>query len=164
MDKFEQLYHKYKNLVYWIAMQRVHDHQKAEDCVQDTFMFLFSNLDKINESDSVSAKNYIAAVAQGKAISMYRKSKFEFVVFTQDMSQQINIDDWQIFEDYDTLELSLAIDKLTEEKRNMVILKYYHGLKSNEIGNIYGISDALVRKRLQTALSELRSHLEVTKS
>ncbi len=159
MDKFEYLYHKYKNLVHWIAMQKVHDSQRAEDCVQDTFVFLMYNLDKIDDADSVSTKNYIAAVAQGKAISMYRKEKFRMVSFVNDLGSSDISADESALDAYDSVELSCAIDKLDDEKKNIIILKYYHGLTSKEIGKIYCISDALVRKRLQNALSELRKIL-----
>ena len=160
MDKFEYLYHKYKNLVHWIAMQKLHDSQKAEDCVQDTFVWLFANLNKIDDADSPSTKNYIATVAQGKAISMYRKEKFRLVSFAQDLGSS-DISEYETqFDDYDSVELGCAIDKLDDEKKNIVILKYFYGLKSKEIGKLYGISDALVRKRLQLALKELHEILK----
>lgn len=141
-------------------MQKLHDPQRAEDCVQDTFVWLLSNIDKIDDYDSPRTKNYIAAVAQGKAISMYRKEKFRLVSFVNDLGSSDISAYESALDDYDSVELSLAIDKLDDEKKNIIILKYYNGLRSKEIGKIYGISDALVRKRLQNALTELREILK----
>ena len=42
----------------------------------------------------------------------------------------------------------------------MLQLKYVYGLSSKDIGKIFGISDALVRKKIQLAIQKLRTWMQ----
>lgn len=156
--KFQLLYEKYGKLVYWIAMQKLGNKEKAEDCVQETFLYIANNLKKVGEIDSKSTKCYIATIAEGKAISLYRKEIRHVANLYDDGKMSTDITSFGL---YDSAELSFAIDRLDDETKNMVYLRYVYGFTSKEIGSFYGISDALVRKKLQKGLCELKKFMEV---
>ena len=68
-------------------------------------------------------------------------------------------DDLSYFENFDALELTHAFDSvLNEEEKIYIYLKYIYGYKSLEIAKMYGISDALVRKKLERAKNKLKKY------
>lgn len=65
------------------------------------------------------------------------------------------------FENYDTVEIFSAFDKvLGEEEKNYLYLKYIYGYKSSEIAEMYGISDTLVRKKIERSKAKLKKYYE----
>ncbi len=154
-DKFTALYEKYKNLLYYIAFSKVHNNEVAEECVQETFFYVAKHFDKIGEIDSGKTKGYLAAVVTGFAIDYYNKeNKVDISSSDDDKS-----DDLSYFENFDALELTHAFDSvLNEEEKIYIYLKYIYGYKSLEIAKMYGISDALVRKKLERAKNKLKKY------
>lgn len=57
------------------------------------------------------------------------------------------------------LDLRRAINRLDEDLRLIVVLRYYSGMDATEVGAILGIPSATVRTRLRRALRVLREQL-----
>lgn len=51
-NKFEKIYENYWRLAYSIALKVLRSEADAEDVVQQTFLYLFRNLDKVRDVDS----------------------------------------------------------------------------------------------------------------
>jgi len=65
--------------------------------------------------------------------------------------------------DLETQRLLLdAVSALPAPAREVLVLRYYHGMSAAEIARSRGISPAAARKRLQRATEELRQHLDRT--
>ena len=50
--KFEDIYGKYKKMMFWIANQILNDERDIEEVVQDSFIKIIRNLDKIEKINS----------------------------------------------------------------------------------------------------------------
>lgn len=50
-SKFEKIYERYKNLMFYTAMQILNHRQDAEDAVHQAFVSIIDNIDKISEPD-----------------------------------------------------------------------------------------------------------------
>lgn len=157
-DNFLRLYNTYNDLLYWIADKKTKSVEDAEECVQETFLYVAKNFDKIDDVDSNRTKCYLATIVTGFAIDIYNKSKKELFVSTDDENNSIEI---EYFENYEKTELTLAIDNvLDEESRVFFYLKYVYGYKSKEIADMYNVKDTYVRKKLQYAREKLRNELD----
>ncbi|HTF86994.1 MAG TPA: sigma-70 family RNA polymerase sigma factor [Planctomycetota bacterium] len=67
----------------------------------------------------------------------------------------------EIIERLDTQRMIVElVRELHEPSRSTIVLRYFEGLSSEEIGRRMGVSDATVRWRLQKALDQLRSRLQ----
>ena len=156
-DKFILLYEKYKNLLYFIAFGKTHSKEIAEECVQETFFYVSKHFDKIGEVDSNKTKGYLATVVTGFAIDFFNKEN----KFDQFSTDDESTTDLSYFENYDTVEIFSAFDKvLGEEEKNYLYLKYIYGYKSSEIAEMYGISDTLVRKKIERSKAKLKKYYE----
>lgn len=160
--KFEELYNSYKDLLYWIAFQKVKIVEDAEECVQETFFYVAKNFNKIDIVESRRTKSYLATIVTGFAIDIYNKSiKIDFASNDDAVELYNNeADELKYYESYGKVELLSVFDKaLDEEDRVFFYLKYIYGYKSSEIAEMYHIKDSYVRKRLQYSKEKLRKHL-----
>ena len=157
-EKFTYLYDTYKNLMYWIAIKKTNCIEDAEECVQDTFFYATKHFDRIGEVDSKRTKCYLSTIVSGFAINIYNKSINES---TAEFNQEIENDsDGDAFNEFDSVEISVMIDKiLCEQDKILLYLKYVYGYKSVEIADIYGVNDTYVRKRIQRAKKKLKDSL-----
>lgn len=162
-EKFKNLYYKYVKLVYWIAEKRVKSHFLAEECVQETFMYLAKNFHKVGEVESPATKRYVATIAEGMAINAYNK-EHRGVVDDRACEKIDNIgeeDEQLSFERFDAAELSAIIDKaLSDDEKTRIFLRYVYGYKINEISRILGESYYETRKHLSHAMSKIKQHIE----
>lgn len=159
-EDFTLLYEKYNKLVMWISMQKLNGRTDlAEECVQETFLYIAKNFDKIKDAEPDSAKSYIATVAEGFAIKCYkREHKIISVSFEEDYTQNESTE--AELSAFDSAELSDTINGLEDEDKNLLWLKYVYGLSSREMAEIYGVSDALIRKRISAARKRLKELME----
>lgn len=162
-NRFKELYDKYKDLLYWIALKKVHNTEDAEDCVQETFFYVAKNFDKIDDVYSKRTKAYLSTIVTGFAIDIYNKSNKIDVISSDDENETFGNEASQLkyFENFDRIYLATVIKNvLDEESRVFLYLKYIYGYKSREIAEIYNIKDSYVRKKLQYAKTKLKKHLE----
>lgn len=160
-DKFQLLYDTYCDLLYWIALKRTNCIEDAEECVQETFLYVAKHFDKIGEINSKKTKIYLSTIVTGFAIDIYNDSqKAEFIEIDNDNETA----DLKYYESFGKIELLAIVDDvLDEENRVFFHLKYLYNYKSKEIAEIYNVKDSYVRKRLEYARNKLRKILEERK-
>lgn len=156
--KFIALYNLYKDLLYWIARKRVKNSQDAEDCVQDTFLYVAKNFNKIDKIDSKRTKAYLSTIVTGFAIDIYNKS---LKSKNSSITLATELDDLEVFEQYDKIDLLAVFDEvLDEESKILFYLKYIYGYKSAEIAELYNVKDSYIRKKLQYSRDKLKKALK----
>ena len=74
-SKFEQIYMKYKGLMFYVANDILHNEHDAEDAVHQAFIKIAENIKKIMEVDCPKTKGYVVTIVENKAIDLYRKNK-----------------------------------------------------------------------------------------
>lgn len=144
--KFEQLYHRYKNLIFYIAKHILADDFLAEDAVHETFLRILKNLDKIDDADCHKAKSFIVIVAENIAIDIYRKHK---------RTATASLDMLEFRPAYpcfgpELLENSveIAIDALPASYAAALKMKYLLDLDYPEMARILNISEENARQRV----------------
>ena len=157
-DKFQLLYNTYCDLLYWIALKRTNRVEDAEECVQETFLYIAKHFEKIGDVNSSKTKGYLATIVTGFSIDIYNKStEFNHIdIDDNNMTQNLSY-----FDNIETFELSCAIENvLSEEEKIYVYLKYVYGYKSTEIAEIYNVTDISVRKKIERAKAKLKKYFE----
>lgn len=159
-EEFILLYERYNKLVMWISMQKLNGRTAlAEECVQETFLYIAKNFHKIEGVESDHTKSYVATVAEGFAIKCYKKEhKLISVSIEEDYMQSESAE--EELSAFAAAELSSVMGNMADEDRNLLWLKYVYGLSSREMANIYGVSDALIRKRISAARKKLKDIME----
>lgn len=129
--------------------------------MQDTFLYIAKRMDALDFSNEGRTKNYLATVARGFAISRYNKEHKIFEICIDDESAYSTeaVDEGE-FDIYDTTIIAAAINRLSDENKNIIYLKYVYGYKSSEIAAILGISNDAVRQRIRKSKLQIKKTLE----
>lgn len=170
MDKSLDLEEQYDK-IYRYCYFRVRGREKAEDITQETFLRF---LESKTYRDTGKALRYLYATARNLCIDEYRKGQ----VFGHFTGQAAGQSTWQItglealpeepaqegplLEErlVDSLAVRAALERLKEEERELVLLRYVNEVPVGVIGELLGISRFAVRRRIREALRHLRENLE----
>lgn len=164
--KFEELYKKYQQTMYYTAYRILQNVDDAEDVVQTAFLRIINHLDDIDENDEPKTKSYVSIITQNLAFDVYRKKKRDWEAsFSYDEFEPcIRDPKGQDFEDIDdgaeARRLAEAIKKLPPKYADVVRLTYMHKLSSDKVGELLGLSSDTVRQRLVRARKRLKELLQ----
>lgn len=78
--KFEVIYERYKNLMFYTANSVLGDTRDSEDIVHDAFLKIIEIIDEIDDPKSPQTRYLIVTITENKAIDLYRKRKSKTVV------------------------------------------------------------------------------------
>jgi len=154
---FESLYHQYKNLLFKMANDILHDEYLAEDAVSEAFFRIANAFEKIRDEPWQRQKGFTVTVLENIAKSMYQKRKKDAETFTdsEDMLENCTVDGETAQALLQTMEL------LSETDRNLLMMKYIYGYMDREISKLLGIAGDTMRKRLERARRRLMNVWEV---
>lgn len=165
--KFEKLYNTYKQLMFFKAMEILRDEHLSEDTVQQAFIKIIENIDKIDENNCHKTKGFIVIVIENTAIDIYRKlSRNKTISFNEveyaikDISPSVE----DVFEENNESLIVEAIASLPPNYSTVIRLKYSHGYNDKEIAQILDISEDNVRQRISRGkkrLAKILDRLEV---
>ena len=71
-EQFSELYHKYSDLLYKIAYDKLKNTHDAEECVQETFLYIAKNFYNIEDVNSSKTKYFLSTIVSCIAIDRFR--------------------------------------------------------------------------------------------
>lgn len=153
-SKFEQVYLKYRSIMFYVANQILHNDQDAEDAVHQAFLSIAENISKISEAVCPKTQSYVVIIAENKAIDLYRKNtRRKTVAYTEEIPDLM-------VESNESGDLADAILRLPPRYREVLLLRYDNGYTNEETAKLLGLSLAAERKLDQRAKSRLRELLK----
>jgi RNA polymerase sigma-70 factor (ECF subfamily) len=152
VQEYNQCVTDYADNVYRFILKNLKQEEDARDVVQSAFEKLWM---KRADVDPVKSKSYLFTIAYNHMIDFIRKHKRislrdEFAAETQISYQQ---------ENNSKKILEIALQRLNETQRSLVLLKDYEGYSYEEIGHITGLNESQVKVYLHRARLQLRSFL-----
>lgn len=158
--KLEQVYIKYKNLMYYIANDILNDTYEAEDVVQNSIIKVANYIEKISDINSNKTKHLIVTIVTSTSIDIYRKKKNNYIIDIDEISNRIEskelpLDDL-VIKVAEAKELSEKLLELKSEYADILTLKYYHQFNDKEIADILNITHGNVRIRINRAKISLK--------
>ena len=146
--KFEDIYNRYKKMMFWIANQILKDERDIDEVVQDSFIKIIRNLDKIEKINSKKTKSFISIIVKNTAIDAYRKSLSNRVEVELEDNLIFPSDELEEVEKEGLNDIEIAIMKLPEIYKEVFLLKYSHELENYEIAKLLDIKESTVREVL----------------
>ncbi len=130
----------------------------CDDLVQNVFMKLFENLDKIKNRDSI--KFWIYTTARNEVYGYFRKKKIDTKKFSNNETSEMEINSGEnIPLHFEMKEMKNIIinelDKMSIEQREVFLLKEYGGLSYKEIAEVSKVDENLVKSRLYKTRQKL---------
>lgn len=142
------------------------DADLVKDCIQELFLLIWERREKLHTE--VSPKAYLMASLRR---SLHRKLKSNNPLFkysnidesVSDFQLEISIEVRLIQKELSrniATQLAENIALLPQRQKEVVYLKFYHGMTRNEIAETMQISQQTVSNMLQTALQKMRGELQ----
>lgn len=152
MVNIYQVYQKYNKDFKRFAKSLTGSEDKAFDLVQDTYLTAIEREDMFTHMNEYQIKGWFFTVIKNKNIDNIRK-----------LNKLLYLDNYEFQGDYNGFEENVALrellEKLSEENRKIVMLRYQFNYNSVEIGEMLGISPSTVRSRLSASLNKLRENI-----
>ena len=148
-EHFNFLYNNYSQELFNIAYGFTKNENDANDLVHETFLKLLL-LNKEFKSN-LDIKYYLIRVIINKSKNELRSYYKTKVIKKDDILNNYPQDTNQKYN-----EIEYAIEKLSNNYKTVIFLKYYNLMDSKEIASILNITEATVRKRLERAKKLLK--------
>lgn len=166
---FDNLYRSYSGKLYRMAFFITGDKYESEDILQETFVKCFLHRNELRNPERFESWIYRILVRTAwKTGKKKRELSLDEIVDRNDasgLSRSIDRDDQAgplelVMESETASELMVAVKKLDQKYRTVVLLYYYNELGTKEIARITGLFEGTVKSRLFKARKLLRESLE----
>jgi RNA polymerase sigma-70 factor, ECF subfamily len=152
---FEELISEEKNKLFRVAFLYVKDEDLALDIVQETIYKAFVSIKQLKETQYFST--WITKILINTALDFIRKNnRLNIVPFSDierfNLNHRINL--------VDKLDLVEAIERLEEQYKTVIVLRYYKDLTIKQISEALGCPEGTVKARLHRAINRLKSDLK----
>lgn len=157
------LYNEHAGMVYRLAFGFLQNKEDAEEVLQDSFEYAFRKLAHYNPQKS-AFKTWLYRITVSRCHNKRRRKWLPTLPLR--LLPQQDVPDRQAPTPDSLLELDEqqkiiwdALTQLSSKLRETAILRYYHGLRYNEIGEILGIPPKTAESRIRLAHKALRNYL-----
>ena len=155
-DLVTKLFNNYRKLMFHIAFNVLNNSHDAEDAVSDAFVRIIKNLDKVRDPASPETRGFVTIVVKHTAIDIYKKNKNdEHIDFDDiyDLGKDYIEEDF--FKEYDKAVLYKAMNRLYENYRHILLLKYFYDMSISKISELLDISVDATKQRIHRAEQSL---------
>ena len=162
-SKLAEIYDRYFLQMYNFAVSQLETKSEAEDAVQEAFLSLAANINKIADPASRAAAGYVMTTLKNKITDVKRKKKRETKLFGAVTPESTEFDDGvfdQMIKAEQTEKLNKAVQELQSRERHIILLRLYEETSFEEISKLTGISEGNVKNVYYRSLAKLRKMLE----
>lgn len=160
---FEGIFNRYREKLLFYSLAIVKTDGAGKDIVQETFIRLWTNRQKLDSGKSLSG--YLHTIARNLALNHIKRAGYD-----RELKEQIwrSIEDAQqwiaaeedLFARESTRLVQEAVDKLPPQRRLIFQLSREKRMTHKEIAIRLGISKNTVKNQMVSALKEIRAYLK----
>ncbi|MEM6644161.1 MAG: sigma-70 family RNA polymerase sigma factor [Bacteroidota bacterium] len=159
VEKLDLLYRRYSRRLFGFFFRMTNEGATSEDLVQNVFVRILKY--KHTYKDDGDFEVWIFQLARNVFKDHYRKNKrYAFRESMEPYEQNLGVvsNKQQELERQEELEnLKNALDKLSEEKRELITLVRYEKMKYSAVAQIFGVSESAIKVRVHRIIKELRA-------
>jgi RNA polymerase sigma-70 factor, ECF subfamily len=158
--QFRLLYERYAGRVFGYIYVRVQDRPTAEDLTAQVFLKALEHMDRYQPSGSFAG--WIFTIASNTTRSHFRRPTSQFRL---DDSLDAMMDEFDLPQQVERGEelsrLAALVEKLDEERRELLRLRYASELTYAQIAEVVGKTEGSVKMTLHRLLHDLQAKMEV---
>lgn len=151
-DAFLTLMHLHKVALYRTALSYLKNDSDAIEAVQEVTVRAFQTIHTLRKPEY--AKTWLIRIMMNycnDVLKMRRRMTLDGGVLVRTATN----------DDYTFLEVEEALNRLSEEERNLIHLKYLHDIKLKDIAAMTSTPESTVKTRLYKTVKKLRKLIEV---
>ena len=154
VEAFNHLVSRWEKRVFNYLLRLTGSPDDSLDLSQDVFLKAYQNIRKLD--DTARFGPWLFRIAHNEAYSHFRKRRPEVDAEDPEMAER---EPARSVAPELTLAVTAALDRLSPEQREAVVLKVYQGFKFEEMAEVLGIPVSTIKSRLYTALELLKVEL-----
>ncbi|SDE12119.1 RNA polymerase sigma-70 factor, ECF subfamily [Paenibacillus sp. UNCCL117] len=167
---FAELVELYKDKIFHLAYRMLHNRHEAEEIVQETFLRVYTNLERYDDQQKFST--WIYRIGTNLCIDRLRKRKISYSLDAEmsdgeggsdwyaTLASQDRTPDQQVALSETQAQIRESIDALPEKYKAVVILRYLQDLSLQEISDALSMPVTTIKTRLHRGREYLRKKLE----
>lgn len=158
-EAVSQLYRQYAPGIYGYLASRVRDPALADDLTSEVFLRALEGLPQFEER-GISISAWLYRIAHDRMVDHFRRQARRPTTPLQDerLPAQPGIDD-QVELHLRMDQLGQAMERLTAEQHQVILLRFVAGFKIKEIAYVMHKSTAAIKMLQLRALTRLREHV-----
>lgn len=159
---FQELVEKYKQKVYYMALDMTGNHHDAEDLSQEVFMKVYTSIKDFRGDAKLSSWMY--RIAMNTCIDKTRRKRLKLVELDDKMHEKPAAGappDTAIEARSTQMQIDQALQKLPPRQRSIFVMRHYNELMLREIAEALGISEGTVKAQLFRAIKRLQKELKM---
>ena len=155
-NAFEALLERYRTLLSRTAFLTTRDRDTAQDVLQEALVQVWRDLPSYRPYGSFRA--WMLKILLNKARKHYRRRRVETVALEEAIEAPENSDgpEETMEREEEARQLRLALERLSSNHREALVLRYYNDLTVPEIAKVLGCRGGTIKSRLSRAMSRLR--------
>lgn len=161
IDAYEEIFHRYYPLIFKFVSRFIGNPGLAEDIVQNIFMRLWLNREKLDEGKSL--RNFLYVSARNEAFDVLKSQKENMLSLSTVLGGADRQSPDNIEEDLDAAEtLAMVtgnISKLPPQRQLIFQMSRYEHLSNKEIADRLNLSVRTVEKHISLAIKDLKQSL-----
>ncbi len=154
VEAFNHLVSRWEKRVYNYLLRLTGRSEDSLDLSQDVFLKAYQNIRKLDDPSRFGP--WIFRIAHNEACSMFRRKHPD----TSGDAELAEREPAPGVSPEVSIAVNNAMNRLTPEQREAVVLKVHQGFKFDEMAEILGCPVSTVKSRLYTALDLMKAELE----
>jgi RNA polymerase sigma-70 factor (ECF subfamily) len=160
---FSQLVRKYQERLYWHCRRLLINHEDADDALQNTFMKVWSNLEKFRADSSLYT--WLFRIATNESLTILRSNKKHLKDSSNKGEYDSNLADMLESDPYfdgdeAQKKLQKAIQSLPEKQRLVFNMKYYEEMKYKDMAEVLNTSEGALKASYHHAVKKIESFVK----
>jgi RNA polymerase sigma-70 factor (ECF subfamily) len=157
-EAFQELYRLYFPRIFAYVAYRVRRRQDAEDVVANVFMQVVQGLIRFEYRGDGSFAAWVFRIAHNQVNQFYRQQRHDPIPLDELPEIQAHhlAPDQAILRQEQFAQLSSLVADLPPRRRDIVMLKFFGGLRNQEIAQVLGLNERTIASHLSRALDDLR--------
>lgn len=158
---FNLLMRKYQQRLYWHVRKIVIDHDDANDVIQNTFIKVWKSLDGFREDSQLYT--WLYRIATNESITFLNQKKKRFLIPFADVEHELAghlTNDVYFSGDRIQLKLQQAVLKLPTQQRIIFNMKYFDGMKYEEISEILKVTVGALKASYHHAVKKIEKYIK----
>ena len=158
-DAYGEIYKKYFQKIYRYCKINLKNEESAKDICQESFVKAWKKIKDFNTDGQWSIQAFLFTIARNLIIDHARKKKeynleeFEELSTKEDLYEDLD-------RKQDIQKVRIALSKLEDTEKQIVILRYFEEMSSQEVAQILGVTDGAIRVRIFRVMQKLKEILE----
>ncbi len=151
------IYEQYYGKVMSYLQARLRNRAEAEDICADVFEKVLRKIEDYDDTKA-SVSTWIFTITRNTLIDRYRRQK-PSEELDENLSDDTEVDEG-LLQAESLSELAAALQRLPQQLRDIIVLRYYDQKPLTEIAGMMDLSYGAVKLRHQNAIRLLREYLE----